>query len=174
MKINLTDCALAIGPGNKTVLDLSTLIRAHLYDLSVLRDIRVAEFEPRLVQPLSDGLIAAGTTRLREHGARRPWTPPAWGPTICGSLSASGRSPLRAVGRRARCTDWANGTSGEGPRDGMNRTAIQGKKPQPSHGMTRLTLSRTRTMDTDIYCIESQAGDPLQCVHPSQSTPSHA
>jgi hypothetical protein len=56
MKINLTDCALAIGPGNKTVLDLSTLIRAHLYDLSVLRDIRVAEFEPRLVQPLADGL----------------------------------------------------------------------------------------------------------------------
>ncbi len=70
MKINLTDCALAIGPGNKTVLDLSTLIRAHLYDLSVLRDIRVAEFEPRLVQPLDDGLRLPGRRRL--YG-----TPPA-------------------------------------------------------------------------------------------------
>ncbi|NQU22161.1 MAG: hypothetical protein HQ567_12830, partial [Candidatus Nealsonbacteria bacterium] len=37
-------------------LDLTKVLRAKLYDLSVLRDIHVAEFEPRLVQPLADGL----------------------------------------------------------------------------------------------------------------------
>ena len=56
MKINLADSSLTIGPGNKTVLDLRTLIRAHLYDLMVTRDKVVDEFEPRAVQPIADGL----------------------------------------------------------------------------------------------------------------------
>jgi len=45
-------------------VDPATVVRARLYDLSVLRDIQVTEFEPRLVQPfgsaqdrtLADGL----------------------------------------------------------------------------------------------------------------------
>ncbi|MCX5671755.1 MAG: DUF5696 domain-containing protein [Planctomycetota bacterium] len=37
-------------------LELETVLRARLYDLSVLRDIQVTEFAPRLVQPLADGI----------------------------------------------------------------------------------------------------------------------
>jgi len=37
-------------------LDLTAVVRAKLYDLSVLREITVTSFEPRLVQPLSDGV----------------------------------------------------------------------------------------------------------------------
>ncbi len=37
-------------------LDLTTVVRAKLYDLSVLRDIHVTKFEARLIQPIADGV----------------------------------------------------------------------------------------------------------------------
>jgi hypothetical protein len=37
-------------------LDLATVVRAKLYDLSVLRDIHVTQFEARLIRPLADGI----------------------------------------------------------------------------------------------------------------------
>ena len=42
--------------GRETVLDLTTVLRARLHDLSVLRNMVVTDFEPRLVQPLADGV----------------------------------------------------------------------------------------------------------------------
>ncbi|MEI6970935.1 MAG: DUF5696 domain-containing protein [bacterium] len=40
----------------KLALDLTKVLHAKLHDLSVLRDMTVDNFEPRLVQPLSDGI----------------------------------------------------------------------------------------------------------------------
>ena len=49
--------------GRETVLDLATVLRARLRDLSVVRDVVVSEFEPRLVQPVlsrAEGALADG------------------------------------------------------------------------------------------------------------------
>jgi len=47
---------LAANTNRALTIDLQRVLRATLHDLSVLRDIRVTAFEPRLVQPLADGL----------------------------------------------------------------------------------------------------------------------
>ncbi len=55
MKIDRTTLTITTTQGELT-LDLRQVMRARLYDLMVLRDIHVTQFEPRLVQPLADGI----------------------------------------------------------------------------------------------------------------------
>ncbi len=57
MNLNIETGTLNIGTGSRAVaLDLTRFLRARLWDLPEERERTVAEFAPRLPQPLSDGL----------------------------------------------------------------------------------------------------------------------
>jgi len=58
MKIKCDTHTLALAEKTKRAIniDLRSMLRARLYDLSVLRDIHVSEFVARLVQPFANGL----------------------------------------------------------------------------------------------------------------------
>ena len=56
MQIDTERRTLTLGPEHGALIDLTSAVRAGLYDLSVLREMVVTDFEPRLVQPLADGV----------------------------------------------------------------------------------------------------------------------
>lgn len=57
MQLNIENGTLTFDMrARNTVLDFTTVLRANLYSLTHLREIVVTDFEPRLPQPLTDGL----------------------------------------------------------------------------------------------------------------------
>ena len=56
MNIGAENKTLTFGPEHDTFIDLTSAIRARLYDLSVLREMLVTDFTPGLIQPLADGV----------------------------------------------------------------------------------------------------------------------